>query len=353
MKIRIIAYIRKNLGDDLFIKILLDKYKNVDFYINSVNSKYTDILEQHDNLTVIKEQEENFNHMQPTDYDAYIYIGGSIFMENGKVYNLDNGCRDFIKKCYDNNIPFFYVSSNFGPYQTQEYFKLAQETFKVCKDICFRDKCSYQLFQDIQTVRYAPDLVFSLPEEKVETIENTIGISVIDLSIRKELEEKEKEYIAMISHNIMQYIDKGNEVYLFTFCEEEGDELALEKILEDLSKSYKQNVKVIKYNGDLEEYLNIYKKMEYMICARFHAMILSYIYKQKFYVTSYSKKMDNVIEELNLCRKENYCQIEHIKKDMLINKEKFAEVEEANLVKIRKEAQKQLLKIDEFINTNK
>ena len=157
MKIRIIAYIRKNLGDDLFIKILLDKYKNVDFYINSVNSKYTDILEQHDNLTVIKEQEENFNHMQPTDYDAYIYIGGSIFMENGKVYNLDNGCRDFIKKCYDNNIPFFYVSSNFGPYQTQEYFKLAQETFKVRKDISFRDKCSYQLFQDIQTVRYAQE----------------------------------------------------------------------------------------------------------------------------------------------------------------------------------------------------
>ena len=33
MKVFIMAYARKNLGDDLFIKMLLEKYSKVEFYI--------------------------------------------------------------------------------------------------------------------------------------------------------------------------------------------------------------------------------------------------------------------------------------------------------------------------------
>ena len=33
MKIFIMAYARKNLGDDIFIKMLLEKYSQIDFYI--------------------------------------------------------------------------------------------------------------------------------------------------------------------------------------------------------------------------------------------------------------------------------------------------------------------------------
>ena len=40
--------------------------------------------------------------------------------------------------------------------------------------------------------------------------------------------------------------------------------------------------------------------MENMVCARFHAMILSCVAKQNLYVMSYSKKIDNVIEDLDL-----------------------------------------------------
>ena len=40
--------------------------------------------------------------------------------------------------------------------------------------------------------------------------------------------------------------------------------------------------------------------MEYMICSRFHAMVLSSVANQKMYVTSYSNKISNVIDDLNL-----------------------------------------------------
>ena len=36
-----------------------------------------------------------------------------------------------------------------------------EKIFKICTDICFRDKYSYNLFKDIENVRYAPDYAFS------------------------------------------------------------------------------------------------------------------------------------------------------------------------------------------------
>ena len=35
MKVLILAYARKNIGDDLFIKMLLDRYPTVDFFIKA------------------------------------------------------------------------------------------------------------------------------------------------------------------------------------------------------------------------------------------------------------------------------------------------------------------------------
>ena len=37
-----------------------------------------------------------------------------------------------------------------------------------------------------------------------------------------------------------------------------------------------------------------------MICSRFHSLILSYLLRQKLYVLSYSNKITNVIDDLNL-----------------------------------------------------
>ena len=163
MKVFIMAYARKNFGDDLFVKMLLDKYKKVDFFMKVNNYEFLKELDKYENLHVLNgdDTDEELNKMNVEEYDAYVYIGGSIFMEGGKVYNLSPKFYDFVKRCKEKNIPFCYISSNYGPYQTQEYFDLSRENFKTCTDICFRDKYSYNLFKDIKSVRYAPDFAFS------------------------------------------------------------------------------------------------------------------------------------------------------------------------------------------------
>ena len=347
-KIFIMAYLRNNLGDDMFVMELLNRYPNVEFYIEVVDLKYAKAFEKKHNVKVLINKNETFEKIDIYQYDGYVYIGGSIFMEGGKVYNLDEGCLEFMKKCKTLNKPFYYISSNYGPYQTRKYFDLSKETFKECTDLCFRDQYSYNLFKDIPTVRYAPDVLFSYDIGKYEKEKDTIGISMIDLEIRENLRHKEEEYIQFLCNNINLYLKEGKDIYLFSFCNDEGDEKAIEKILNKFKNSdYKKRITVVKYNENIEEFLNIYKKMEYMVCQRFHSLILSYIYHQKFYVISYSKKICNIIKELNICDK--YIKLEEITAQKIIKLEDFYNVEEEKLKEIKKHSLEQFKELDKFL----
>ena len=346
-KISIMAYLRNNLGDDLFVSELINRYPNVKFYIEVIDLKYAKAFEKNNNVEISVNSQENFQKIDVNKYDGYVYIGGSIFMEGGQVYNLDETCLEFTKKCKMLNKPFYYISSNYGPYQTQRYFDLSKETFENCTDLCFRDKYSYELFKDINTIRYAPDVLFAYDIGECKKEKDTIGISVIDLDIREKLRYKECEYIKFLVNNIRYYLKNKKEVYLFSFCKIEGDEKAIKKILEKIDESDKNSVHIINYNGNINKFLNVYKKMEYMICQRFHSLVLSYICKQKFYVISYSKKIDNIIEELNLCNE--FIRMEEITSNKIIRENLFFNVEEHCLKDIKENAMKQFEKLDEFL----
>lgn len=349
MKVFLMAYARKNLGDDLFLKMILDRYPNHSFFMKINDYKYLDKLdEEYKNLTILQgaDTDDELYETDVNDYDAYIYVGGSIFMEGGRVYNLSNKFFDFIERCKENNKPFCYVSSNYGPYYTQEYLDLSRKTFMECFDICFRDKYSYEMFKESPKVRYAPDYIFTYPVDTTKKISNSVGISVIDLGIRDALRHNEEKYINLLIKNIKTYLDSNKKVYLFSFCESEGDEKTIDKILESFAGN--QNVIGVRYNGDVNEFINIYSQMEYMICARFHAMILSSIAKQKMYIMSYSKKIDNVISDLELNLP--IIHFDEFDENTILNLEDFRDVEENNLNKIKSNAEAQETGVKKALN---
>jgi len=59
-------------------------------------------------------------------------------------------------------------------------------------------------------------------------------------------------------------------------------------------------ISVLEYNGNLDEFISRYSEFEYMLCSRFHSMILSCLFNQKMYVLSYSNKLNNAIKDLSL-----------------------------------------------------
>ena len=79
--------------------------------------------------------------------------------------------------------------------------------------------------------------------------------------------------------------------------------------------------------------------MEYMICARFHAIILSCICRQKMFVMSYSGKIDNVIEDLEL--KLPILYFHKTDKNLVIDKEKFKTIDENKLLNIIENSKEQ------------
>ena len=85
-----------------------------------------------------------------------------------------------------------------------------------------------------------------------------------------------------------------------------------------------------------------------MIFARFHAMILSTVARQKMYVMSYSKKIDNVIEDLELNLP--IIHFEDINKDINIKLEEFVSVGEEKTQNIIEKSKEQEAAIKKFLN---
>lgn len=348
-KVLVFGYSRANLGDDLFIYILAKKYTDLSFYIHIKEEKYKRAFQNISNITCL-EVDRDVHAVEINDFDAYIYIGGSIFIESEYSKGELSEFTRLGKKCKENNKPLFYMTCNFGPYQTEEYLEQARNLFKFCEGVCFRDKKSYSLFADMENISYAPDVALSYDYSKLKSHKSfrSIGISVIDLEIREPLKHKEPIYNDYIKRIIIKFAKRGYNVNLISFCAEENDEKAISKIKELLPEKYKNKVKTIKYSGDIEEFLKQYSKMKYMVCTRFHAMILSLLFRQKIYNLSYSKKINNFLEDIG----EPYVidNIQEIEYNTYLNISDFKKISKEKLNNIQKEANNQFKSFEDWLN---
>lgn len=339
-KVYILAYSKTNLGDDLFIDILVKRYPNIQFFSKSMKMD-SKTYKENSNLHFSDYTLDEL--IEFGEFDAFVYIGGSIFMEHAGGVERIKRLNDLSIKCQNQGIPFYFISSNFGPYQTELYKMSISDLFRGVTDVCLRDKASYDLFSDIKTVRYAPDAILTYKPKKVEKEKNTIGISVINFKFREDLKKYEERYYSLLIKSIDNFIKSGFKIKLFNFCEYEGDVDTSKYILDQVSG--KDSVEIITYNGNIKDFIRKYSKVEYIICSRFHSVILSYLLKQKMFVLSYSDKITNVINDLSLV--DNYKKITDIKsKDIISISDFISPNYDQHIID---EAEKQFEKIDELL----
>ena len=117
-KVLVNAYSAKNFGDDLFLKILFDRYSDVqwilrDYSIHNGVNEYKRVLKEYKNIKykniltskykIINKFKVKFN-INPSvknmvnKYDAGIYIGGSIFMQIPQWRNQYKYRKDLINQ---------------------------------------------------------------------------------------------------------------------------------------------------------------------------------------------------------------------------------------------------------------
>ena len=299
MKNYLQAYLNLNLGDDLFVDIISKRYEKQKFYVLA-GKNYKDIFNSNIKIKnsiyvrILKKIVVKLNiapeRLFFRNYDNKISIGGSMFIENHD--------RNFKYRIKTNIKNQYYIGSNFGPYETEHYFKGYYNIFKNAKDVCFREKYSYNLFKDIENVRYAPDIVFSMDISKIEIQnEKRVIISVIDCERKCDVSLKEK-YENKIIQLIQFFLKREYRVTLMSFCKAEKDEDAIQSILLKCSDKFKRNIDTYFYSGNLKEAIEIISKSQVIVGSRFHANILGLLFQKTVIPICYSKKTINVLEDM-------------------------------------------------------
>lgn len=300
MSVLLKAYSKNNLGDDLFIKIITDRYDDTFIIVNGEKNKS---LSKIKNLKfkncfidkLLKKFVFKYSKLEVAlskKTTTTVLLGGSMFIQYDSIENVKN--RNKMYSLLKNK--YYILGTNFGPYFDKEYINEYKNIFKNAVDVCFREKYSYDLFKkDIPSVRYTKDIVFSLKHTENSIVDRkTVVISVIDCD--KKIKKGYNENYKKLIHKIINYFDEMDyNIVLMSFCKHEGDEKIINEIIRENGK---KNIEKYFYDGNIEEALEVIQKANIVVGTRFHANILGLIYKKCIIPIAYSDKTLNVLKDL-------------------------------------------------------
>lgn len=311
-KVFVDIYLQFNLGDDLFLDILAQRYPNSEFTVNYLGKNYDRFISKYGNVSrrtytlfnkieqrlKLKDSITNYDQVAE-EHDALLFIGGSIFREEEYHESLYRDRLKMITVFKRRHKPVFILGANFGPVKTEKFLNDYKQLFEMCDDVCFRDDYSYSLFKDIPQVRYAPDIVFQMDTSQYSTSskKDRVGFSIIDVNHKNGLARYEDEYVDSSVKAIETLVRNGHECCLMSFCEIEGDLEVIEKIQSTLTDEVKKKVIVYEYKGNLEEAITLIASFALFVAARFHANILAMKLGVGLMPVIYSEKTVNMLQD--------------------------------------------------------
>ena len=311
-KVFLYAYDCQNLGDDLFVHAIAKRYPGVKFFIWS-DAMNVETFRQIPNLKVINDDSKYvrcLKRIRPSlvsrrrakaeqRCDAVVYIGGSLFIE------YDNWETILTWWDYEaKNRNFYVIGANFGPYKTEAYREKLAEIFSKMKDVCFRDRYSLNMFRENYHVRYAPDILLGIDMPKRTDDRKRVFISVINCQDKSEginqFSKFESQYLSLLLYLINAFASIGYRISLASFCQAEGDETAINKLINQLDDSIVQTcIDLVNYNGkNADDMLLTISNSDYVIASRFHAAILGFAAEKPVLPVVYSDKTIHVLNDL-------------------------------------------------------
>lgn len=328
-KVLVLAYTNTNLGDDLFVHVLCQRYPDVSFYIEA-NQNYQKIFKNISNLTVLNRQ-TNFGYgcislshriaqklfhtpyirkqYIRNNYDAVVYVVGSLFDEdiNWKKYMERMSFSEYADALWQysivDGVPFFLLSSNMTRVKSDQYVKCMDFCLSQLEDVCFRDRFSYEKFSHLPNVRYAPDLVLNGNVPQNQTESNIVTISVWGIPTQcdrfpqwEKARNQWEPYRDLIREIIVASLQRGKKVELLALCEDEGDLEGCKQIL--AKQPYEQDVPIYNYCGDFEEVIHKITNSELVIGTRFHSVILSFCAKRPVFPIVYESKTLQLLKDI-------------------------------------------------------
>ena len=296
-QVAVIAYCANNLGDDLFITILLKRYPKTEFHFFAQDQEQVAVVTQFENAKTLTFP--NFKQFK-SNYDLLLVLGGSMFQEQkGWTKLWLSYVRRFIHS-WLNGIPIAVVGSSFGPAPTRRFRLAFAVLFSLCASISFRDEQSVTAFPRQANVSYYPDIAFgyALPRSHRVT-QPVVALSIMKLGNSA----LEKAHMRQGYANLIEHLTQDRTVRIFSFQESalvsDGDEIRT--ILSLLTERAQSRVETVIYSPrQLISFLTLWAECDVAVSSRFHAMVLGLLSGQRLCVLSYHEKIDNTLDSLGL-----------------------------------------------------
>ena len=357
-RVLLYAYDQLNLGDDLFVHTIANRYPDVKFYLwsNAVNkttfSRLKNLVILDQKSSKIKTLEKlrpslaaKYKNRKDNSCDCIVFIGGSIFIE------YESWPQTLAWWEYEAlNHSIYVLGANFGPFHTEAFRDGFSKIFAKIEDVCLRDRYSQALFSDVEKVRYAPDILFSYPLQERPLAEKQVFVSVIDCASKDEgdnnLTNYEHSYIAMMVKLLTCFIEKGYKIVLSSFCKAEGDLNAIERIRSAIPAD---SAIVVDYNGtNSQEVLDKISESSIIIASRFHAAIFGFAANKPVFPVIYSDKTKHVLEDAGFQGK--YMDIRHLEQIDInalladLDRQRLSDID-----RIKKESKLHFMKLDQVL----
>jgi len=341
MGIKLYAYFAGNPGDDMMVRLLLERYPEITFFAPkwAVESEIFRRFPNFENMEAIQARYGRRNHIlnilfpfcrdfyvnqkrrkTETDCVCSVYIGGSVY--TGRT--TPESEMDKLE-----GPPLIVIGASYGR-RAGDF----EDYFRACAAVTFRDRESFRRFSHLPNVRWAPDVVLNYRGRSGPSKGYTL-INVMELH-RPGLEAWAEPYEA----KILELCACCEQPLLVSFCKKEGDEEALARIAARVPRA-----RTLRYRGDLEELLDAFAGAEAVIATRLHAMLLAFCHRRPVFGICYDKKMENVAEDMGFSAVCNISELENIGPKGLLSRCGLPE----KLEEYQRKAAEQFAPLDAFL----
>ena len=313
------CYLKKNLGDDLFMLCAAERYKNkkilcisdekydIRHIPKNIDIKHITRLKYYYSRLINKIYGGNsLDSEAAKNASIIIQIGGSMFIEKTNIAHSYKQLRS--EYSFVNNKETYLIGSNIGPYSSDDYLLEVRKIIRKASFTCVRDQKSFSLINDIPNTAYAPDIIFSLSLDKYikspdQKRKKTAIISVINPYTKRDQIPQyinPEIYYTKMAEIINELDSLGYNITLASFCKAEGDEEAIEYIIKSkLLNLDASKIELMLYDGNIDDALNILGACDLIVGSRFHANILGIIMGKNIIPISYNEKTKNMLKDLD------------------------------------------------------
>ena len=190
----------------------------------------------------------------------------------------------------------FLIGANLGPVYQDSYWNDIRKQFMDYRHVCLRDYSSYSMIRDLFHVQYAPDVIFLTPQPEPVDVGENVVISVVDIGARSKNHAVVTAYYELLRDTVEKFNARNIPVTLVSFCRFEGDEQAIDHLLEMVSDD--TNVSTCLYNNNIQEILSLFSSASYIVASRFHAVILALSFGKPVFPISYNCKTKHYLEDV-------------------------------------------------------